>query len=121
MRGSRLLVIDDDPGDAQLVSAIGATLGLGCEIVPDRAAAVASVARARPLGIVLDLRLPGGDRGESVLDAIREIAPTVPVIIVTIEDEPTHARIDAFGIDDYLTKPIDRQRLEGWMRGLAQK
>lgn len=117
--GRHLLVIDDDPGDGGLVWAISATLGLACELVPDRAAALASLARERPVGIVLDLRL-AGDRGESVLSALRDIDPTVPVIIVSTEDEPSRERISALGIDEHLTKPIDRQRLERWIRELPQ-
>jgi CheY-like chemotaxis protein len=69
---------------------------------------------------VLDLRLPDG-RGEQFLGRLKT-DPTyadVPVIVMTVEAEPATAL--ALGADDYLTKPIDRVRLEKWLRRLAQR
>jgi DNA-binding response OmpR family regulator len=43
----------------------------------------------------------------------------VPVIVVTVEADP--ATTLALGADDYLTKPIDRVRLENWLRRLKQR
>ena len=40
-------------------------------------------------------------------------------IVVTVEAEPATAL--ALGADDYLTKPIDRVRLESWLRRVAQR
>jgi CheY-like chemotaxis protein len=42
----------------------------------------------------------------------------VPVIVMTVEAEPATAL--ALGADDYLTKPIDRTRLERWLRRLVR-
>ena len=69
---------------------------------------------------MLDLRLPDG-RGEQFLGRLKT-DPTfadVPVIVMTVEAEPATAL--ALGADDYLTKPIDRVRLEKWLRRLAQR
>jgi DNA-binding response OmpR family regulator len=70
--------------------------------------------------VVLDLRLPDG-RGEQLLRRLKT-DPTfadVPVIVVTVEAEPATAL--ALGADDYLTKPIDRVRLESWLRRVARR
>ena len=79
-----------------------------------------ALARGRPLGVVLDLRLPDG-RGEQFLGRLKAdpAFADVPVIVVTVEAEPATAL--ALGADDYLTKPIDRVRLESWLRRIAQR
>ena len=79
-----------------------------------------ALARGRPLGVVLDLRLPDG-RGEQFLARLKNdrALADVPVIVVTVEAEPATAI--ALGADDYLTKPIERARLETWLRRLATR
>ena len=65
----------------------------------------------RPIAITLDVMMPDLD-GWSVLAALRqdgELAE-IPVIMVTIVDE--HRRGVALGAAGYLTKPIDRERLQ---------
>jgi CheY-like chemotaxis protein len=64
-----------------------------------------------PLAITLDVMMPDLD-GWSVLAALRqdvELAE-IPVIMVTILDE--RRRAAELGAAGYLTKPIDRQRLQ---------
>lgn len=64
----------------------------------------------KPAVITLDVLLPGKD-GWSVLTALkaeRELAD-IPVIMMTVLDEKQ--RGFALGADDYLTKPIDWERL----------
>ena len=66
------------------------------------------------------MRLPDG-RGEELLAHLKQgdSRAGVPVIIVTVEAEPTAAL--ALGADDYLTKPIDRLRLETWLKRLKPR
>jgi CheY-like chemotaxis protein len=70
--------------------------------------------------VVLDLHLPDG-RGEEFLSRLKTdpALADVPVIVVTVEAEPATAL--ALGADDYLTKPIDRARLESWLRRVAKR
>jgi signal transduction histidine kinase/ActR/RegA family two-component response regulator len=112
--GERILVVEDERHDADLIVAVAASLDLRAEVVRSLAATSLALARSRPLAIVLDLRLPDG-RGEDVLRRLRQdpTNATVPVIVVTVEAEPS--ALLALGADDYLTKPIDRGRLERWL------
>jgi signal transduction histidine kinase/ActR/RegA family two-component response regulator len=118
--GDRILVVDDERHDADLIVAVAASVDLRAEIVRGLAGTEEALARGRPLGVVLDLRLPDG-RGEQFLGRLKTDAAyaDVPVIVVTVEAEPAAAL--ALGADDYLTKPIDRVRLESWLRRLAPR
>ncbi|PWT91162.1 MAG: hybrid sensor histidine kinase/response regulator [Acidobacteria bacterium] len=66
----------------------------------------------RPDVITLDVMMPGMD-GWSVLTALKADPDLfhIPVIMVTIVDDETMGF--ALGASDYVTKPIDRQRLAG--------
>jgi signal transduction histidine kinase/ActR/RegA family two-component response regulator len=110
--GTRLLIVEDERHDAELVVVVAASLGLRSEVVRTLASAREALARSMPVGIVLDLKLPDG-RGEALLDELRRQAVRVPVVVVSVEGEPEKAI--TLGADDYLTKPIDRARLLTWL------
>ena len=118
--GERILVVDDERHDADLIVAVASSVDLRAEVVRGLAGAADALLRGRPLGVVLDLRLPDG-RGEQFLGRLKTdpALADVPVIVVTVEAEPATAL--ALGADDYLTKPIDRVRLESWLRRVAQR
>ncbi len=118
--GERILVVDDERHDADLIVAVAASVELRAEIVRGLAGTEEALLRGRPLGVVLDLRLPDG-RGEDFLGRLKTdpAFADVPVIVVTVEAEPATAL--ALGADDYLTKPIDRVRLESWLRRVARR
>jgi signal transduction histidine kinase/ActR/RegA family two-component response regulator len=118
--GERILVIDDERHDADLIVAVAASVDLRAEVVRGLTGTEEALGRGRPLGVVLDLRLPDG-RGEQFLGRLKAdpALADVPVIVMTVETEPATAL--ALGADDYLTKPIDRLRLENWLRRVAQR
>jgi CheY-like chemotaxis protein len=118
--GDRILVVEDERHDADLIVAVASSMDLRAEVVRGLAGTEEALARGRPLGVVLDLRLLDG-RGEQFLGRLRTdpMFADVPVIVVTVEADPATAL--ALGADDYLTKPIDRVRLENWLRRLAQR
>jgi DNA-binding response OmpR family regulator len=95
-------------------------MDLRVEVVRGLAGTEDALLRGRPLGVVLDLRLLDG-RGEQFLGRLRAdpVFADVPVIVVTVEADPATAL--ALGADDYLTKPIERARLESWLRRLTQR
>ena len=117
VHGERILVVEDERHDADLIVAVAASMDLRAEVVRGLAGTEDALLRGRPLGVVLDLRLPDG-RGEQLLGRLRTdpVFADVPVIVVTVEADPATAL--ALGADDYLTKPIDRNRLENWLRRL---
>jgi CheY-like chemotaxis protein len=114
--GGRILVVEDERRDAELIVALARAHGWRSEVVPSVAAAIAAIAREAPVAVVLDLRLPDA-RGETLLDALQEHQPSrVPIAVVTVEDDDgTSVRR---GADVHLTKPIDNARLAAWLQKL---
>src|SRR5438309_2363596 len=79
--GERILVVEDDRHDADLIVAVASSVEMRAEVVRGLAGADEALLRARPLGIVLDLRLLDG-RGEQFLGRLKT-DPTyadIPVI-----------------------------------------
>jgi two-component system cell cycle response regulator DivK len=79
----------------------------------DGAAGIEAAARHRPDLILMDLSLPGVDGWEATrrLKARPETA-AIPVIALTAHAmQGDEERAHACGCDDYLTKPIDEDRL----------
>jgi signal transduction histidine kinase len=116
--GPRVLIVEDDRADAELLAELAREVGVRVEVAPTAAAALASIDRSLPTAVILDLRLPDR-RGDEVLHVMKTSAGSsrVPVLVVTVEDDDGRARI--LGADDHMTKPIDRERLRQWLRGVA--
>ena len=79
----------------------------------DGAAGIEAATRERPDLILMDLSLPGVDGWEATrrLKA-RPETETIPVIALTAHAmQGDEERARACGCDDYLTKPIDEDRL----------
>jgi signal transduction histidine kinase/ActR/RegA family two-component response regulator len=116
--GERVLIVEDDPRDAELTLAITSAVGLRAELSATVGAAIEAARRSPPLAVLLDLRL-AAERGETVLRELRACATTreIPIAIVSVEDDAQHIR--ALGADEHFTKPIDQKRLAEWLRRVA--
>jgi DNA-binding NtrC family response regulator len=106
-----LLAIDDEPGMLALVDRF--VTGLNFKVVchTEGRLALAEVADLHPDVVIVDLQMPELN-GLEVLRGIREIDPACAVILMT-----GHASVDSaieavrLGALDYLTKPLDFERL----------
>jgi len=116
--GPRILVVEDHPGDAELLTELARETGHRVEVAPNAASALTAIARSLPTAVILDLRLPDR-RGDDVLRSLKSDPRTarVPVLVVSVEDDDGHLR--PLGAEDHLTKPIDRERLQRWLRAVA--
>jgi two-component system response regulator ResD len=111
-RGS-ILVVDDEPTIADVVSRYLERAGYSARTAADGQAALRSAGEERPDLVVLDLMLPGMD-GLEVMSRLREYGegPRVSVILLTAKGE--HAdRIAGLrlGADDYVVKPFSPAEL----------
>ncbi|MFD5145831.1 response regulator [Streptomyces sp. NPDC058401] len=107
---ARILVVDDDPTVAEVVTGYLRRAGYAVESVADGPAALARAAAFRPDLVVLDLMLPGLD-GLEVCRRLRAAGP-VPVIMLTARgDEDDRIAGLERGADDYVTKPFSPREL----------
>ncbi|MFG2717704.1 response regulator transcription factor [Streptomyces sp. NPDC048416] len=107
---SRILVVDDDPTVAEVVTGYLERAGHAVDLAADGPAALRAAARRRPDLVVLDLMLPGMD-GLEVCRRLRADAP-VPVIMLTARgDEDDRILGLEIGADDYVTKPFSPREL----------
>jgi DNA-binding response OmpR family regulator len=103
---TRILIVEDEERIASFLSKGLKANGYSPEIATDGFQAVGNI-RTRDFDlIILDLGLPGLD-GFDVLREMRELAPTIPVIILTAREsvEDTVAGLTG-GADDYMRKPF---------------
>jgi len=105
-----LLVIDDDPEARALMRRFLGKEGFRIEEAADGESGIRRARELKPDVITLDVLMPGMD-GWAVLAALKGDAElsSIPVILATIVDEE-HLGF-ALGASEYLTKPIDRERL----------
>ncbi|MEU3353712.1 response regulator transcription factor [Streptomyces sp. NPDC037389] len=107
-----ILVVDDDPTVAEVVTGYLQKAGHTVTSVEDGPTALAEAAAARPDLVVLDLMLPGGLDGLEVCRRLREAHDRLPVIMLTARgDEEDRVLGLEVGADDYVTKPFSPREL----------
>ena len=105
-----VLVIEDDPGARDLLTRFLTKEGYRVETAAGGEAGLRLARELRPDVITLDVMMPGMD-GWAVLNELKadpELAD-IPVVMLTIVDDKNLGY--ALGAADYLTKPIQRDRL----------
>jgi DNA-binding response OmpR family regulator len=116
----RIVVVDDDPTVADVVSRYLKHDGHTVESVQDGYEALRLVAQAPPDLVVLDLMLPGMD-GLEVCRRLRARWP-IPVVMLTALGDETD-RLVGFetGADDYVTKPFSPRELTLRVRSVLRR
>jgi signal transduction histidine kinase/DNA-binding response OmpR family regulator len=105
-----VLVVDDDPGVCDMLSRFLSKEGFRVLVATTGEEALRMAREVRPRAITLDVMMPGMD-GWAVLSALKadpDLAD-IPVIIVSIIDDKNLGY--ALGASDYVTKPLERDRL----------
>lgn len=105
-----ILVVDDDPTVAEVVTGYLERAGFAVDRAEDGPQALRLAAAKPPSLVLLDLMLPGMD-GLEVCRRLRAAAP-VPVIMLTARgDEDDRILGLEIGADDYVTKPFSPREL----------
>ena len=105
-----VLVIDDDPNACDLMMRSLAKEGFRVLVANNGQDGLQMARENRPNVITLDVLMPGMD-GWAVIRALKADPDlsSIPVIMITMADDRSLGY--ALGASDYITKPIDRDRL----------
>jgi signal transduction histidine kinase/CheY-like chemotaxis protein len=118
--GTAVLVVDDDPSALDLNRRILEREGFRV-VAADSGTEGLELARLlNPIAIVLDILMPEVD-GWEVLASLKESVATrnIPVILASVLD--AERRGLALGAADFISKPIDSERLAGCLRNLRAR
>jgi CheY-like chemotaxis protein len=123
MRGSsprgeaaRILVADDNEINRLVAAEMLRSAGYAADAVANGREAIAAVGRERYAFVLMDCEMPEVD-GFTATDAIRrrerdESLPRLPIVALTAKAvEGDRERCLEAGMDEYITKPVDRERL----------
>ena len=117
----RVLVVDDEPSLAELLSSVLRYEGWSVQTAGTGAEAVTMGREFHPDAVVLDIMLPDFD-GVEVMRRLRAEHPGVCVLFLTARDavEDRVAGLTAGG-DDYVTKPFSLEEVLARLRGLLRR
>ncbi len=106
-----ILVVDDEEDSRSALQIILMDWGYEVEVAADGQEALKKASMSRPALVITDLVMPEVD-GMSLMSALQRELPRVPVIILTgfatVDSAVAAMREGAY---DYLTKPVDIERL----------
>jgi CheY-like chemotaxis protein len=110
-----VLVVDDDPRGRDLMADLLTREGFAVVTAADGAEALRRARASPPAAITLDVLMPDMD-GWSVLAALKvdpQLAD-IPVLLFALQGDQAEGYL--VGATDFITKPLDRSRLEGLVR-----
>ena len=115
-----ILVVEDDAVFAHILVGLGRERGFKVVAAPTAEDGIAAVHTYRPVGVLLDVRLPDHS-GLTVLDRLKRNSAMrhIPVHMISAEDHVQHAlELGALG---YTLKPVKREELLHAIQRMEQK
>jgi DNA-binding NtrC family response regulator len=118
----RVLVVDDAEGIRTYLANCLELRGYEVDSAEDGARAIALLeGGADPDVVLLDVMMPGLD-GLQTLQRIRELAPAVPVVMLSVVGRAgTIVEAMQRGAADYLTKPFEEEELEATLEKVLEE
>jgi CheY-like chemotaxis protein len=114
----RVLIVDDNAMNVDLVSYVLRADGVEVESAADASEATARIAAHRPDLILMDIQLPGVD-GLELTRRLKADAATQHIVILALTAyamKGDEERMRAAGCDGYIAKPIDVATFAGQVR-----
>src|SRR5207248_7994703 len=109
---SQFLIIDDDPGITRFLVTYLRQKGHTCEALTEGFQTAIWLAHHDCEVVIVDLKMPKVD-GISLISFIREINPTLPIVVFTgvgYDEEQMHAALHA-GANGYVSKNLPIEQL----------
>ena len=120
LRPPRILVVDDEPSIAELLSDALSFEGYQVGVASTGAEALDQVRSFRPDLVMLDVMLPDFD-GNEVCRRLRNQGEQVPVMFLTARDT-VQDKVEGLGLgDDYVTKPFSIEELTARVGALLRR
>ncbi|MCJ2177950.1 sigma-54-dependent transcriptional regulator [Novosphingobium album (ex Hu et al. 2023)] len=119
-----LMLIDDEPAQSRLISALAAREGWRTVIVRDAETAIATLGTRQGMqlsAIILDQWVPGEDACDLIAE-LKSRRPALPILMLTTSTSPLLA-VEAMraGATDYLVKPVAPDRLMHALRSATTR
>jgi DNA-binding response OmpR family regulator len=117
----QILLVDDDPGIRDSLSAFLIRSGFGVITANDGQTALENLAKTHPNLVILDVLMPRLD-GRETLRRLRQAGDWVPVILLTqVGEASERAMALEEGADDYLNKPFEPHELVARIRAVLRR
>lgn len=109
-----LMLIDDEPAQSRLITALAAREGWRTLVVRDSETAIATLGTRQGMqlgAIILDQWVPG-DEACALIAELKSRRPALPILMLTASTSPLLA-VEAMraGASDYLVKPVSPDRM----------
>jgi len=119
-----LMLIDDEPAQCRLISALAAREGWRTLVVHDSETAIATLGTRQGMqlnAIILDQWVPGDD-ASALIAELKSRRPALPILMLTTSASPLLA-VEAMraGATDYLVKPVAPDRLMQALRAATTR
>lgn len=115
-----MLVVEDAPEYAQIITAVARENGYCVRTAPTLADARVAITAVPPTLVVLDLTLPDGD-GLDLCRSLRETSDAYVLVLSGRDEEIDKVLGFKLGADDYLTKPFSPRELAARMEALLRR
>jgi len=119
-----VMLIDDEPAQSRLITAIAARYGWRTIVAPDAETAIAMLGTREGMqlsAILLDQWVPGDDACALIAE-LKSRRPALPILMLTTSASPLLA-VEAMraGASDYLVKPVSPDRLMEALRSVTTR
>ncbi len=120
--GSRILLVDDNQQNLELIQAYLETLPVEIETARDGVEAIEAVERQQPDLILLDVMMPrmSGFEVCQKLKANPETRDIVVIMVTALHEVADYERAVESGTDDFLSKPVNKLELLTRVRSLLR-